>query len=110
MSDVIIPKGTTATQQDVTFEVRGKSVVVVVDITAGNGSLVVTVNALTSSGYKYPLLVSDSLTGVSTTPLRIFPGATPSENAVANDVIPQTIEIDAVVTGSVTYGVDGISG
>lgn len=109
MSDVVITKGTTVDQDDIAINVAGAGVVLVVDITAGAGSLVVTINGVTSSGYRYPLLVSESLSGVSTTPLRIFPGATPSENAVANDLLPSTIEVTVEVTGSVTYGIDMIA-
>lgn len=114
MSDAVVVKGTTTSEEGVTFQTPGNSVVVVVDIQSGDGDLDVTISGLTSSGYKYPLLVSDTLTGVSTTPLRIFPGSTPSENAVANDLLPNTIEIDAVVTLSegetIEYGIDVITG
>lgn len=114
MSDAVIVKGTTVSKEGVSFQTPGKSIVVVADIQSGDGDLVVTISGVTSSGYKYQLLVSDTLTGVGTTPLRIFPGATPSANAVANDILPDTIEIDAVVTLSegetIEYGIDVIGG
>ena len=109
MSDSIITKGTTVSKSDVLVEVDGNNLVVVVDITAGDGTLDVTIEGVTSSGYVYPLLESETLTGVSTTPLRIFPGATPSENAVANVVVPRNVQVSVVVTGTVTYGVDAFS-
>ena len=109
MTDMVIPKGTTASEE-VSFDVNGDGIVVIVDISAGAGSLLVTIEAVTSSGYAYDLLVSESLSGVSTTPLRIFPGATPSANAVANDIVPSTVRVTATVTGSVTYGIDRIVG
>lgn len=109
-ANAVIVKGTTEDVASKMVDVGAKSIVVVVDITAGAGSLVVTIKGVTPSGYKYPLLVSSSLSGVSTTPLRIFPGATPSSNAVANDVVPATIEISVDVTGVITYGIDIIEG
>lgn len=109
MNTAAIVKGST-TDQTVQLEIDGSRLVVVVDISAGAGSLVVTIKGVTSSGYKYPLLVSSSLSGVSTTPLRIFPDATPSENAVANDYVPTTVEVSVDVTGTITYGVDVIAG
>jgi len=109
MSDAVIVKGTTTDQTDVPVSADGNNLVVVANISSGAGSLVVTIKGQTSSGYEYTLLTSESLSGVGSTPLRIFPGATPSENAVANDVVPSTVFISVDVTGTITYGIDAFS-
>lgn len=104
---VVIAAGATSTQTAVALTTyNAKKLIIVANITAGAGSIVVAINAATSSAYTYPLLTSASLTGVTTTPLRIFPGATPSANAVANDVPPRNVQITVTVTGTITYGVD----
>ena len=109
MSDAVVIHGSTESAIDYYVEVKGKELVVVVDVESITGSLTVTIEGVTSSGYRYPLLVSDAITAISTTPLRIFPGATPSENAVANDLPPSTVILTAEVSGDIDYGIDAFS-
>jgi hypothetical protein len=107
----IVAAGATTTQSNVALTTyNAKKLIVIVNVTAGAGSVTVTINASTSSSYTYPLLVSSALSGVATTPLRIFPGATPSANAVANDAVPRNVTVTATVSGSITYGIDYVLG
>lgn len=82
---------------------------VVINISAfTSGTLTFTVNGITSSNYTYPILVSTALGATGVTPLRIFPGATPSANAVANDLVPKQYNVVVTGTFTATYGVDAV--
>jgi hypothetical protein len=108
ITGVVIAAGATATNAGVsTTTYNASKAVIIVNVSAfTSGSLTVTVNGITSSGYSYPILVSTALAATGTTPLRIFPGATPSANAVANDMVPRTLQVVTAVTGTLTYGID----
>lgn len=107
----VIAAGATSTQSGITFTTyNAKRLMLLVNITAGAGSVTVAVNAVSVSSYTTNLLTSTALTGVGTTALRIFDGATPSANLVANDTVPRTVSVTATVSGSITYGIDYILG
>jgi len=110
MSDRVIMKGTTASvTSPVPVVADGNNLLVVVNIESGAGTVTVTIKGVTSSGYKYTLLASTALTGVGVTALEIGRGATPAANLAANRIVPPTVEITTVVTGTISYGVDAIS-
>lgn len=109
MSDIVIGKETTTDQSAVLIETDGNNLVVVVNVESGAGSLVATITGETSSGYSYPILTSASISGVGVTALRVFPGATPAANLVANDVVPKTVKLAVDVTGTISYGIDAFS-
>lgn len=62
------------------------------------------------SGQYYTILASAAVTAVSTTVLRVFPGATAAANTVANDTLPAIWRVNAVHgdADSITYSV-GVS-
>lgn len=103
----VIAAGATASNAGVSVTTYNASkAVIIVNVTAITGTLTVTINAITASGYSYPILVSTAIATTGTTPLRIGEGLTASANAVANDILPRTIQVVTVVTGTATYGVD----
>lgn len=108
---VLIPAGAT-TSQTVTFAGADLGhIAVVLSVTAvAAGSVQVTINGVTPSGYVYPLLVGLAVNAVSVTPYRIGPGLTPSPNAVADDLVPETIQVVTTVVAAATYGVDLVAG
>lgn len=107
-SGVVVAAGATSTQTNVTLTTyNAKKLTIVVNISAvSGGTVTVAINGTTSSSYTYPLLTSTALGTVAVTPLRIFPGASPSANAVANDAVPRNILITATVSGTITFGID----
>jgi hypothetical protein len=108
LEGVLVAPGTTTSQTLVLTGSR-QGIVVVQNVSAvAGGSLQVTLNALTPSGYSYPVLVGTALTVVGAVPLRVGLALTPSPNAVANDVVPRELQVVATVTGAITYGLDVI--
>lgn len=105
---VVIAAGATASNAGVTTTTyNANKAVIIINISAfTSGSLTVAVNGITSSGYSYPILTSTALAAVAVTPLRIFPGATASANAVANDMVPRSLQVVTTVSGTLTYGID----
>ncbi len=105
---VVIAAGATSSNAGVTTTTYNASkAVIIVNISAfTSGSLTVAINGITSSGYSYPILTSAALAAVAVTPLRIFPGATASANAVANDMVPRSLQVVTTVSGTLTYGID----
>jgi hypothetical protein len=59
------------------------------------------------SGQYYTILQSAAITTTSFVVLKVFPGATPSNNVVANDVLPSTwrIRVTHANTDPITYSV-----
>lgn len=109
VSGPVVAAGTTSTQTNVAVtNYNGRGLIIVVNITAGAGTVAVAINGSTATAYTYNLLTSTALVGAGSTALRVFPAATPSANAVANDVIPRDLKITATVVGSITYGIDYI--
>ncbi|MGL4527903.1 MAG: hypothetical protein ACRCUC_13075 [Aestuariivirga sp.] len=82
----------------------GAATQIIIDVTAITGTtpaLVVTIEGKDPfSGKYYPIIVSASITTVSTTVLRVFPGATPAANLAVNDFLPRTFRIAAAITGT----------
>lgn len=108
---IVVAAGTITTQTNIPLvNIADNKLVIVVNLTAGAGNVTVKIDAVSSSGYVYNLLTSTALAGTGTTALRVFPGSTPSANAVANDVVPKNINITATVSSSITYGIDYILG
>jgi hypothetical protein len=105
---VVLATGTTTSSAGVTITTYNASkAVIVVNISAfTSGSLTVAINGISSSGYSYPILTSTALSATGVTPLRIFPSATPSANAVANDMVPRSLQVVTTVSGTLTYGID----
>lgn len=82
-----------------------RGIKVVVDITAITaGSLTVTIKGKDPvSGKYFTILASAALAAVATTVLTVFPAATPAANVTANDQMPLTFRVEAVIaTGPVT--------
>lgn len=76
-------------------------VVALVDTTAGAGSVVVTLEGYDeTSGKWYPLLASSSLSGVASTPLLTYPGATVAANSVGQWPVPSKWRVKAVVSAA----------
>lgn len=108
ITGVVIAAGATTAQTSSTVTTYNASkLIVAINISAfTSGTLTFTVNGITSSGYTYPILVSTALASTGVTPLRIFPSATSSPNAVANDMVPRSFNVVVTGTFSATYGVD----
>jgi hypothetical protein len=110
LDGVLVPAGAT-TSLTVNLTGNLQRLVIVQSVTAvAAGSLQVTLNGVTPSGYVYPLLVGTAVTAIGVTPLRVGPGLTPSANAVANDVVPRQLQVVATAVAAVTYGIDVIAG
>ena len=105
----------TATNQSADFtNYNGRGLHLVIDATAiaATPSVVFTIQGKDAiSGKYYTILTSAAVTAVSTTILRVFPGATAAANTVANDILPRVWRIDATHgdADSITYSV-GASG
>jgi hypothetical protein len=79
----------------------GRSLQLVVSLTAGAGSVVVTINGIT-----YALLASASLSGTGTTVLRVTPELTAAANTIAKDIVPAKLQVVSVVsTAALTFSV-----
>lgn len=103
----LIAAGTTTTQTGITVTTyNANAVTLLVNIASGAGTVAVAVNETSVSGYSSNQLTSTALVGAGTTALRIFRGATPSANLVANDMIGRTISVTATVVGTISYGID----
>jgi hypothetical protein len=109
-SGVLVAPGTTAPTTTLLTEQSSERLVLVLNVAATTGSVNLLINGVTPSGYVYPLLDPTAVTAASVTPYRIGPGLTPSLNAVANDVVPELVQVVAVVTGTATYGIDFVAG
>lgn len=108
VTGVVIAAGATASNAGVTTTTynASKAVIIVNIASATAATLTVSINGVTSSGYVYPILTSTALATVAVTPLRIFPGVTPSANAAANDLVPRALQVVTTVTGTISYGID----
>lgn len=87
-----------------------RGVHVVIDVTAASAtpSVVFTIQGKDPlSGQYYTILASAAVTGISTTVLRVFPGALAAANTVANDQIPQSWRVLATHgdADSITYSI-----
>jgi hypothetical protein len=87
---------------------RGVHVVIDAAAAAATPSVVFTVQGKCPlSGQYYTILASAAVTGVSTTVLRVFPGATAAANLTANDCVPENWRVLATAADadSLTYSV-----
>lgn len=87
---------------------RGVHVVIDVTASAATPSVVFTIQGKDPvSGQYYTLLASAAVTGTETRVLRVFPGATNSNNLVANDQLPSIWRVLATAADadSLTYSV-----
>lgn len=108
---VLVPGGTQASQTVLLTQETFTRLVIVQNVSAvAGGSLQVTINGVTPSGYVYPILVGLAVTAVGATPLRVGPALNSSPNAVANDVVPREVQIVATAVAAVTYGLDFVGG
>lgn len=104
---VVIAAGATGSNAGVSVTTyNAAKLLLAVNITSGAGTVTVAIQGITSSGYSYPILTSTALTGVADNVLRVFPGATPATNTVANDLVPRTIQVVTTVVGTIAYGID----
>ena len=82
----------------------GSAAALVIDVTAITGttpSITVTVEGKDPvSGKYYTILASAAISTVSTTILRIFPGATAAANLAVNDFVPKTFRVSYVIAGT----------
>ena len=109
-SGVLIPAGTTAGATASIVSAPIRSLAIVLSVTAVAGSVTLAINGITPSGYSYPILALAGVNAVGVTPYRIGPGLTPSAGAVANDLVPNNVQVVATVAGTATYGVDYVAG
>lgn len=81
---------------------RGALIFVNISALAGTDpTLTVTVKGVDpASGEAYTILASTALAAEAFTVLRIFPGATASNNLAVNDILPPTWRIDTTIGGT----------
>lgn len=104
---VVIAAGATSSNAGVTITTyNATKLLLAVNIASGAGTVTVAITGNTSSGYTYPILTSTALTGIGDNTLRVFPGATPSPNVTANDMLPRTFTVITTVVGTISYGID----
>jgi hypothetical protein len=103
---VIVPSLTIASSTTLLTGNLERLVVITNVSNVAGGSVQVTLNGITPSGYVYPLLVGLAQTVGGAVPLRVGPALNSSTNAVANDVVPRVVQIVATVAGSIAYGID----
>ena len=90
--------------------VYARGVHVVVDVTAVGVTPSITVTLESqdlTSGKWYPLLTSAAISTVSTTVLKVYPGATVAANLAANDVLAEAFRVTVTHANgnSITYSV-----
>ena len=99
---------TVASADFVTDAVRGIHVIIDVTAVTSTPSTTFTLQGKDpASGQYYTLLASAALTGTGTTVLKVFPGATASANAAANDCLPAVWRVNCTHgnANSMTYSV-----
>ena len=83
---------------------RGRGIKLVIDVTAITGTgptLTVTLQGYdNASGKAYTVLASAALNAVATTVLTVYPGAAVTANVSANDHLPATWDVKAVIAGT----------
>lgn len=96
---------TTATSADL-INYNGRALHLVVNITAGAGSMTLAINGKEIGGATYYPLVptSSALSGVTQTVFKIGQSLTAGTNIV-NDFLPRTFQVVYTVTGSLTFSI-----
>lgn len=83
-----------------------RGIKLVIDLTAiagGAPTLTVTIRGRDKvSGKTYTILASAALGAVATTVLTVYPGIAPTANVAANDILPTTWDVQAVIAGAGT--------
>jgi hypothetical protein len=76
----------------------------------GVSATTVTIQGVTPAGTAYTLLASATITAVGLTRLRVSPSLLASPNAVANDLVPDTIRVSVAQanTNPVTYTISAV--
>lgn len=111
ITGVVQASGTTTTTTNTLTTYNARFAVIVLNVSAvTGGKITLALNGITSSSYSYAILTPSEVSTAVTTPYRIGPGLTPSAGAVANDILPRTLQVIATVTGTITYGIDFILG
>lgn len=85
-----------------------RGVQLIVNVTTASGfTITPSIEGKGPFGNYYTLLTGAAITASGTTVLRVFPGATPSPNATANDHLPLTWRVKVAVgdATAVTYTV-----
>lgn len=91
---------------------RGAHFVINVSALAATPSITVTIQGRDPiSGNFYDLLVSNAITTVGTTVLKVYPGITAVANGAANDILPRTyrVRVAHADADSITYSVSAIT-
>lgn len=88
----------------------GNGGIFIINVTAvtATPSVVFTVQGIDPvSKTAYTILASAAVTGTGTTTLRVFPGATAAANTVANDFLPENVNLLATHSDadSITYSI-----
>ena len=109
-SDILLPSAARAAAvSSAKFSAAGTGVHVLLDVTAiPAGSITATIEGLAPDGLSYyPLLVSVPITAVGLHILKLFFGATPSPNKVANDKLPSHWRVSVAVAdaSAITYSI-----
>lgn len=81
---------------------------VTVDVTsAGTGSITPKLQGKDANGIYYDVLVGAAITSTGTTVLKVYPGASPVANGVANDYLPAVwrVVVTANNANTMTYSV-----
>jgi ABC-type molybdate transport system substrate-binding protein len=112
-SCLILPSASRAAtvNSDTQHNFRQRGVIVTVNVTsAGSGSITATIQREDPAAGWVDMLASAAITTDSATTLTIYPGFTPSANAVASAVIPRKWRVRVVHNNSnaITYAV-GVS-
>ena len=93
--------GTTNSTDQVNYSGRGGVFFVTLTVNGGTPTLVVTIQGRdTVSGNYYDILATPSLTTTGTTVYHVYPGMTAAANSVANQPLPRTWRVRAVVAGT----------
>lgn len=83
---------------------NGRGLKLIIDVTAISGTsptVTVTIQGKDpTSGKYFTILASAALNAVATTVLTVYPGQTAAANVAANDILPRTFRVIAVVGGT----------
>ncbi len=108
--EVIVPSAARTAGADFTFTCATTGGLFVIDVTAATAtpSVVFTIQGVEPiSGNKWTILQSAAITGTGTTVLRVYPTLTAAANTIAQDILPQGININCnhADADSITYSV-----
>jgi hypothetical protein len=80
----------------------GVQIAIRVTAVTGAPSMVVKVQGVSQNGVRWDMIASAAITGVGTTVISLFPGATPTANVMANDHLPFSWSIVRTISGTGT--------